>query len=135
MTDFYRFESAVYGVTSLCVLKGRSTRFPLRCQSVSFVVWPYINNVKVMISRLKAPVLPCPPRPPHHHTHPHTSVEPIAVQQKRESPRASRRNGGIPASLRKSGRKQRAILRKHLIPVVPGSLPSAPEVCSEQNDG
>lgn len=33
-------------------LKGRSSRFPAHSQSVSFVVWPYINNVKVMISRL-----------------------------------------------------------------------------------
>lgn len=59
IVEFYGFESLFYGVTSPRVLKGRSSRFPPHCQSVSFVVWPYINNVKVMISRLKAPVLSC----------------------------------------------------------------------------
>lgn len=70
--DFAGGLSQFYGVTSLCVLKGRSSHFPAHCQSVSFVVWPYINNVKVMISRLKAPVLSCclapPPHPPRAHT-------------------------------------------------------------------
>lgn len=49
---------------------------------MSFVVWPYINNVKVMISRLKALSCLVSPLPPSLHPSP-LSVEKI-VRQKRE---------------------------------------------------
>lgn len=135
--------------TFLC-REQRSSQSLLHCLWMSFVVWPYINNVKVMISRLKAlSCLVSPSRTPFA-----TSLFPPSVcgpakgksrglSRKEDAcwpKRVSQRNRGIPGHavettyapfcfidyLRKRGRKQRIILRKHLFSAFPLALKFGP---------
>lgn len=120
-----------------CRGQGSSQSLP-HCLWMSFVVWPYINNVKVMISRLKALSCLVSPLPPYlclAPTPPLSACRPAkgGIEDDCWPTKVSQRNRGIPDCavetlesqfclidyLRKRGRKRGIILRKHLFSAFP----------------